>query len=78
MFLCLSPEARINTSLSPTMGFFNESDSLATYFAILGELSSSNFKFSLIISWLFQRARKDIPRSFLTFYLAQEDQISEE
>ena len=32
-------EARTNIALSPTMGFFNENDSLA-YFAILGELSS--------------------------------------
>ena len=32
-------EARTNISLSPTMSFFNENDSLA-FFAILGEWSS--------------------------------------
>ena len=57
------------------MGFFNENDSLA-YFAILGELSSGlsftvgflkTLKFSLIISWLFQGARKDIPSKALMF-----------
>ena len=32
-------EGRINIGLFPTMGFFNENDSLA-YLAILGELSS--------------------------------------
>ena len=55
------------------MGFLNENDSLA-YFAILEELSSGlsfnpgifqDFWFSLIISGLFQGARKDIPRNIL-------------
>ena len=56
------------------MGFSNENDSLA-YFAILGELSSGlsftvgffKTKFALIISWLFQGARKDIPRNTVMF-----------
>ena len=54
------------------MGFMNENDSLA-YFAIFEELSSGlsfavgffKTKFSLIISWLLQGARKDILRNTL-------------
>ena len=52
---------RLGKGLSPTMGFLDENENLA-YFAILGDLSSDlsflwafqDFKFSPIISWLFQ------------------------
>ena len=76
IFPCLPPDlARTNICLFPTMGFLNVNDSVA-YFAILGELSSGlsfivgffkTFTFSLIISWLFQDARKDIARNILKF-----------
>ena len=64
-------KARAQIGLSSTMGFLNENDS-QTYFAILRELSSGlsftgglflYFKFSLIITWLFQGARKVIARN---------------
>ena len=57
------------------MDFLNENNSLA-YFEILGELSSclsfivgfsKSFKFSLIISWLCQRARADLLGNTLIF-----------
>ena len=79
IFLCLSPDlkARTNIGLSPSMGFLNENDSLA-YFSNLKELSSGlsftvgffKTKFTLIISWLFHWARKDIPCNTLMFQLA--------
>ena len=82
MFLCLSQtwlnDVKTNIGLSPTIGFLNENDSLA-YFESWQEWSSclsftvgflKTFKFSLIISWLFQGARKDIPRNTLMFQLA--------
>ena len=55
------------------MGFLNENDSLSSS-QILGELSSGlsfpvsffKTKFSLIINWCFQGARKDIPRNTVT------------
>ena len=79
MFICLSQtwlnEARTYIGLSPTMGFSNENDSLA-YFAILGRIVVrsvfncrlfQNCWFSLVISGLFQGARKDMPRNILMF-----------
>ena len=75
-YVCLQTwfnEARTNIGMSPTMEFLNENDSLA-YYAILGELSSGlsltvgffqDVWFSLIISGLFQEARKDITCSTL-------------
>ena len=68
-------EGRTNIDLSPAMGFLNENDSL-TYFAILGELLSGlsftvgffqDLKFYLIISWLLQGAKKDMPHNILMF-----------
>ena len=79
-------DARTNIGLSQTMGFLNENDSLA-YFANFGRIFVrsvincglfQDIKFSLIISFLFQGSRKEKPRNTLIFYLAQEDQISEE
>ena len=67
-------KARKNIGLSQTMGFLNGNDSLA-YFAIFEELSSGlsfavgffKAKFSLIINWLLQGARKDILRNTMMF-----------
>ena len=71
-------ESRTNIGLSPTMGFLNENDSLA-YFCNLGRLVVRSvfycglagffktLKFSLIISSLFQKATKDIPRYTIMF-----------
>ena len=68
-------EAKTKIGLSSIMGFLSENNSLP-YFAVLGELLSGlsftvflfkTFKFSLIMSWLFQEARKHIPRNTLMF-----------
>ena len=65
----------VNIGLPQLWGFLSENDSLV-YFAILEELSSGlsftvgfikTIKLSLIISWLFQGARKDTPRNTLMF-----------
>ena len=79
-------ESRTNIGLSPTMGFLNENDCLEL-FCNFGKIVVrsvfccglfEDLKFSLSISWLFQGSKKDIPCSTLLFWLAWEDQISEE
>ena len=67
-------KARTNTGLCPTMSFLNKMTvGLCCNFGRIVVRSVFNcglfqdFKFTLIISWLFHGERKDTPRSTLMF-----------